>query len=297
MTKMEFCSDSIAFCAVVEKGSFTAAADSLNLSKGAVSKFVSRLEGRLGTRLLNRSTRRLSTTETGKAFYFRASRALAELDKAEQELSDQTGQPHGQLRISAPTFYGSEILSKYLVDFHRLYPEVGVNLVLENRFVDLVEERFDLALRIAAPKDSSLIMRKLADIPMAICASPAYLEKYGRPQAPQELRTHSCLIYTVVSRPHDWLFKQKNGNRLRVPVNGNFKSNDDHVIRQAAVDGLGILLMPKLFVENLLASGELVQLFSDNAMQGVTLAIAYPSRQGMPANARAFVDFMVRTVG
>lgn len=289
---MEPVSDSAVFCAVVEKGSFTAAAAALELSKGAVSKYVSRLESRLGVRLLNRTTRRLSLTEAGEAFYQRATRAIAELAEAEREAADHAGRPRGHLRVSAPTFYGSEMLARQLGEFHRRYPDISMELVLENRFVDLVRERFDVALRISAPRDSSLVMRRLAEIPIVTCAAPAYLERQGRPEAPADLRRHACLIYTLAPRPQEWIFVGAEGRRYSVTVDGPFRFNDDHVQRAAALDGLGILRMPKLFVQQALDSGELIQLWPDGAGPALTLAAVYPSRQAQPAKLRAFVEFM-----
>lgn len=290
---MDRLSDIAVFCAVAEKGSFTATAEALGLSKGAVSKYVGRLETRLGVRLLNRTTRRLSLTEAGERFYGRSAPVLAELEEAEQEVVDQAARPRGHLRVSVPTFFGAEILSPYLGDFHRRYPDITMEVVSSNRFVDLVAERFDAAIRMSAPKDSTLIMRKLADIPVIACAAPAYLEKHGRPATPDELREHSCLIYTQASRPNEWTFFDDAGRRYEVPVDGHFRINDDHAQRQAALEGLGILRMPELFVRDALDRGDLVQLWPDGTVPAVTLAIVYPSRRSLPAKVRAFVDFMV----
>lgn len=292
---MESISDSRVFCRVVEQGSFTAAAEALGLSKGAVSKYVGRLEARLGVRLLNRTTRRLSLTEAGEAFYHRAARAIAELAEAEQEATDRAGRPSGHLRVSAPSFYGAEILSRQLGDFHRRYPDITMELVLENRFVDLVRERFDVAIRIAAPRDSSLVMRKLADIPVVTCAAPAYLEKHGRPETPADLREHACLVYTLAPRPHEWQFRGANGRPYSVPVNGHFHLNDDHVQRQAGLDGLGILRMPKLFVQAALDNGELVQLWPDDSGPMLSLAAVYPSRHELPVKVRSLVEFVAES--
>lgn len=271
----------------------TAAATALGLSKGATSKYVSRLEQRLGVRLLNRTTRRLTLTEAGDAFYRRAAHALAELAAAEQEVTDQAGRPRGTLRVSAPSFFGAEILSRQLGAFHRRYPEIDLDLVFDNRFVDLVEERFDVAIRMSAPRNSSLVMRRLAEIPLVMCAAPDYLERNGRPARPDDLRDHECLIYTGAPRPDEWTFVPETGQRFRVSVGGSFHINDDHALRQAAIDGLGIIRMPKLFLEDAIARGELVQLWPDHLAPSVTLAVVYPSRSALPAKVRVFVDFLV----
>lgn len=285
-------SDTAVFVRVVEAGSFTAAAAALELSKGAVSKYVSRLESRLGARLLNRTTRRLTLTEAGHAFYGRASAALAELGAAEQEVGEHAGSPHGHLRVSAPTHYGAEVLSRHLCDFRRRYPAISLELALENRLVDLVNERFDVAVRMSAPRDSSLVMRRIADIPVICCASPAYLERHGRPAAPEDLREHECLIYTMVPRPHQWTFEDADNRSYAVPVHGSLATNDDRTLRRAARDGVGIVRMPKLFLERAIERNELVQLWPDATFPVVTLAAVYPSRRELPSKVRVFVDFV-----
>jgi DNA-binding transcriptional LysR family regulator len=289
---VEHVSDIAVFCVVVEKGSFTAAAGALALSKGAVSKYVGRLEQRLGARLLNRTTRRLSLTEAGTALYRRASTALAELKEAEQEATDHADRPRGQLRVSAPGFYGYKILAGRLGEFHRRYPDIQMDLSLDNRFVDLVEERFDVAIRISAPRDSALVMRRLADIPIVACASPEYLERHGRPGSPDELRDHACIIYTAMARAHEWTFVRDDGSHYSVSVEGRFRTNDDNLQREAALSGMGIINMPRLFVREEIERGELVELWPDRPARHVTLAVVYPSRRELPAKVRAFVDFM-----
>lgn len=289
---MESLSDTAVFVRVVEEGSFTAAAASLGLSKGAVSKYVSRLEEALGARLLNRTTRSLTLTEVGRDFHERAFRALEELQEAAEEVSERAGSPRGHLRVAAPPFYASEILSRHLHRFHQEYPDITVELMLDNRLIDLVEERVDVAVRMSAPEDSSLVMRKIADIPLVGCASPAYIERHGRPKHPRELSDHQCLIYTVSPRPHQWPFIGEDGSQYSVAVHGPFELDDDHTMRQLAFDGLGIIRMPRLFLQDALDEGRLVQLWPEDWSTRVTFATLYPSRTGLPAKARAFVDFV-----
>ena len=290
-------SDIAVFVRVVQDGGFTAAAGSLELSKGAVSKMVNRLEARLGARLLNRTTRRLTLTEAGDAFYRRALPALAELEDAEREVAEHTGSPRGHLRVSAPSFYGAEILSRHLAEFRQRFPDISLELRLENRLVDLVEERFDVAIRMSAPRDSSLVMRHLDDIPMRVCAAPDYLARHGTPDTPGDLRDHQCLLYLLVPRPHEWSFLDDNGRHYAVHVEGRLSTDDDHALRRAAIDGLGILRMPELFLREAINDGELIPLWPDAPAPGVTLALVYPSRRELPRKTRAFVDFIAEVAG
>jgi DNA-binding transcriptional LysR family regulator len=294
---MEPVSDAAVFVRVVEEGSFTGAATSLELSKGAVSKYVSRLETTLGARLLNRTTRSLTLTEAGTAYFQRASRALEDLRQAAEDVIEQAGSPRGHLRVAAPPFYAAEILAPHLHAFHKQYPLVTVQLMLENRLIDLVEERVDLAIRMSAPEDSSLVMRRIASIPIVVCASPGYLERHGTPREPSELGSHRCLIYTVPPRAHQWPFIDEKGDHYTVHVQGPFELNDDHALRQLAFDGLGLIRMPRLFLNDAIEEGRLVQIWPDDISRPVTLAALYPSRAGLPAKARAFIDFVLEISG
>lgn len=290
---MDQLSDTAAFCRVVETGSFTAAAAVLSLSKGAVSKHVARLETRLGVRLLHRTTRRQSLTEAGEAFYRRAVSALEEIAEAERAAAEHAARAHGHLRISVPSFFGAEILSRHIGAFRRRHPDVTLEIGHTNRLVDLLEERVDLAVRMSAPKDSALIMRKLVSIPIAVCAAPSYLAQHGRPQTIEALSEHTCLLYSLMQRPHEWPMLTAEGRYAPVAVGGGLASDSDHTLRQAALDGCGIVRMPKLFLAEALERGDLVQLFDDEATPGVTLAAVYPSRRALPAKTRAFIDFLV----
>jgi len=289
--------DMVVFCRVVEAGSFTAAGDALSLSKGAVSKAVSRLESALGVRLLHRTTRRQTLTEAGAAFHARAGQAIEALEEAARDVSEHADRPRGHLRISAPTFFGAEILSRHVGEFRRRFPEIMLEVVHSNRFVDLVRERFDAAIRISAPVDSTLVMRTLAEVPMVFCAAPAYLRRNGRPDSPAQLSDHECIIYTGSAKPREWTALDVGGQALTVAVNGGLHTNDDHTLRRAAIDGCGIVRMPRLFLRDAIASGELEQIWPDSAAPPVTLAVVYPSRRELPGKVRAFVDFLVECRG
>ncbi|MDX1625671.1 MAG: LysR family transcriptional regulator [Wenzhouxiangellaceae bacterium] len=286
-----------AFRSVVEHGSFTAAAESLELSKSAVSKYVSRLERRLGVRLLNRTTRRQTLTEAGEAYFRRVSRALDELARADREVAEQADRPRGRLRVSAPTFFGGELLAPRIAGFLERCPDVTLEIVHSNRFVDLVEERFDVAIRIAAPRDSALVIRPLAEIPLVLCAAPGYLERFGRPRRPDDLADHRCLLYSLAERPDIWTLPDSDGTPTRVAVRGGLRTDSDHVLRRAAIDGAGIARLPRLFVADALAGGRLEALWPDRPAVSVTLAAVFPSREDLPAKTRAFVDYLVECAG
>jgi DNA-binding transcriptional LysR family regulator len=290
-------SDIALFVVVVEQGGFTAAADHLELSKGAVSKAVTRLEQGLGVRLLHRTTRRHTLTEAGEVLYRRASGALEELDAVTTEVAGLGGKPRGRLRVTAPVHYGEAYLAPLLADFHTAYPDIRVELDLSNQRVDLVRERFDVALRITEPRDSTLVARPLKVVRTVTCASPAYLARRGTPQSPADLADHACLSYTLDRTPSVWHYRRDGGRWLSVNVDGPFRCNNDGMLLQAAVDGIGLLHMPDLFVARHLADGSLVRLLDGYETPELRLAAVFPTRANLAGKVRAFVDFVVSSMG
>jgi DNA-binding transcriptional LysR family regulator len=280
------------FVRVVERGSFTAAADQLELSKAAVSKYVSRLERKLGARLLNRTTRRLTLTEAGEALYRRADAALAELAAAQAEVFELTGEPRGRLRVTAPVHLGETILAPVFGAFCRRYPQIMLDLDLDNRIVDLVKGRFDLGVRVTSPPSSSLVARRLAEVRSVTCASPDYLARRGRPQTPAALREHDCLSYSLDRTPSEWHFRKRQGRWLDVRVGGRFRCNNDSALIQAALDGLGVLHCPDLFIAGELRAGRLVPLLQDYDTPVLSLAVVFPTRENLAPKVRVFVNFM-----
>lgn len=293
---MSSISDMAAFVAVVEQGSFTAAAETLELSKAAVSKYVGRLEARLGARLLNRTTRRLTLTEAGQALFEKASAAMADLAAAEEEVLQLTGAPRGRLRVTAPSHFGEVFLLPLLPEFRSRYPDVELDLDLDNRIVDLVQEGFDVAVRITQLGPSSLVARKLADIRVVTAASPEYLARHGTPQVPMDLREHECLLYGLDRTPGEWRYRRGLDRLISVRVSGGIRCNSDGAIKRAALDGLGILRFPELFVEKELREGKLVALLRDYEMQQISLSAVFPARQNLPPKVRVFVDFLAERV-
>lgn len=294
---METFSDITVFVQVVDRGSFTAAAEALELSKGAVSKYVSRLETRLGARLLNRTTRRLTLTEAGTVLYERARHALADISAAQTEVMELSGTPRGQLRVTAPAYFGAAFLAPEVGAFLQRFPQIELDLDLDNRIVDLVKERFDVAIRITALVSSSLVARRLAAVRIVTVASPAYLKRAGIPATPGDLREHSCLHYTLDRSPGEWHYQQGRDRAISVPVRGRLRCNNDQALKQAALDGIGVARSPELFVAPELAAGRLVRLLADFEPPPELLCAVFPARANLAPKVRVFVDFLARQLG
>ena len=292
MERIDTLPDTRVFVAVVEHGSFTAAAEALSLSKAVASKYVSRLEHRLSARLLNRTTRRLTLTEAGELLYARASAALAELDAAEAAVLELTGQPRGRLRITAPSHFGEVHLAPLFAEFRRRHPDVQLDVDLDNRLVDLVEEGFDVGLRISSLPNSSMVARTLARIRILTLASPDYLARRGTPQVPDDLREHECLGYGLDPPRTEWRYALAPDRPVGVRVHGSFRCNNDGALKRAAVDGLGLLRLPELFVRDELRSGALVAVLQAFEMHSVTLSAIFPARHNLAPKVRVFVDFV-----
>ncbi|GGE54977.1 LysR family transcriptional regulator [Halopseudomonas oceani] len=278
------------FACVMEMGSFTAAADSLGLSKQLVSRRVAALEERLGVRLLNRSTRRLSATALGQAYLERVQRILQEVAEAEQLIGTQRSSPRGALRLSAPVSFGIQHLSPLLPGFLLRYPEVSVELDLSDRTIDLLAEGFDMAVRIGALADSSLIASPLMPLGMVTCASPAYLAARGVPQTPAELSGHECVLYGH-SAAVEWPFRLA-GRLQRVAVKGRYRINNGELVRDAAIAGLGIARLPTFIVEDALASGKLVAVLDAFQLPGNTAWAVYPQHRQASLLVRLLIDYL-----
>lgn len=280
-----------AFATVVEQGSFTAAAQALGQTKSAISKQVAALEEDLGARLLNRTTRRMSPTEVGRAFYERCRRIIAELQEAERAVTDLHAEPKGTLRINAPVSFGSRHLASAIADFMDLHPELGVHMDMNDRLVDVIEEGYDLAVRISRLPDSSLIARKLAPFTRSICASPDYWDKHGRPERPEDLQHHECLLYTYLLSGDNWTFEGPDGE-TRVRVSGRFKANNGDALRGAARNGLGVLNTPNFIAYEDIRSGDLEPVLTDYADVIANIYAVYPHNRHLSAKVRLFVDFL-----
>lgn len=280
------------FAAVVEAGSFTRAAAALGMTPSAVSKAVGRLEARLGARLLNRTTRRLGLTEAGQSFHDRCLRILAEAEEAERAVSALQRAPHGTLRVNAPVIFGMEYLAGVLPDFMARYPEVTVELSLNDRYVDLVEEGYDVAVRIGRLAPSSLMARKLCDSRHVVCAAPAYWARHGRPAHPAELARHPCLLYSYLSTGDEWRFDGPDGP-VGIRVSGPLRSNNGEVLRTAAVAGRGVALLPLFSCWRDLETGRLEPALTQYVSPPGGIYAVWPHDRRPLAKVRAFVDFLV----
>jgi DNA-binding transcriptional LysR family regulator len=285
-----------AFVSVIDAGSFSAAARRLKLSKSAVSAHLQRLEQRLGVRLLNRTTRRLAVTEAGAAYYRHCARILAEAEAAEQAASALQREPRGTLRISAPDSFGWMHVAPAIPDFLARYPELALDIALSPRPVNLVDEGIDLAIRIGVIEDPSLVVRRLAPSRFVLCAAPAYLDRAGAPREPRDLASHHCLCVSLVSWGNAWRFVGAKGEE-RVAVSGVLRSNNAEMLRGAALDGLGIALLPSWAVGDELASGRLKRVLPDWEPPASSIYAVYPGNRLLTAKVRAFVDHLARRFG
>ncbi len=283
------------FAAVVEARSFSGAARDLDVSKSAVSKHVSRLEERLGMRLLNRTTRQLSLTEAGATFYDYCARILEEAEEAEAAVTRLRSEPRGKLRMNVPMSFGILHVAPAIPDFIARYPGITVDMVLDDGFVDLVEEGYDVAIRIGHMADSSLIVRRLARIRLVLCAAPSYLSRRGRPDTPDDLMAHDCLEYRQ-GAPANWVLDGPEG-RYTVKVSGPVCANNGDVLRIMAVAGAGILLSPTFIVGSDISEGRLEVVLGDYVPPVGEINAVYPHRRHLSPKVRAFVDFMVERLG
>ena len=283
------------FVRVVERGSFTVAAQELQLSRSMVSKHVQDLEQRMGVRLLNRTTRRLSATDAGRVFFDRCIRILLAVEDAEDITGEQQNQLRGLLRLNVPVFFGVRHLTPALADFTRRHAGVSVDMTLNDRVVDLIEEGYDLAVRIGRLADSSLIARRLAPCRFVTCASPGYLGERGEPATPEDLRQHNCLAYTYMALKDEWLFSGRDGD-VAVRVSGNFRANNGDALRVAALSGQGITQAPSFLVGDDLKHGRLVPLLAGFQSPETGIYALYPPGR-VSAKVRSLVAFLAARFG
>ncbi|MDX2266170.1 MAG: LysR family transcriptional regulator [Hyphomicrobiales bacterium] len=282
-----------AFTAVAAAGSFTAGAEKLGLATNLASKYVGQLETRLGVRLLNRTTRRVSLTEAGRAYLERCTGLLEEFDTLEAAVQDRQARPSGTLTMAAPVTFGEKYLAPALADFMEAEPGVSIDLRLSDRFVNLVDEGFDLAIRIAELQDSSLIAKRLAPARIVACASLDYLRRAGAPQHPAELAAHACIIDTNFRAGPVWPFLVE-GERITVKVSGRFAVNSGEAIRALVLRGAGVALCPAYIVGEDIKAGRLVPILASFEAFALGVYAVYPHNRHLAAKVRAAIDFLAR---
>jgi len=282
------------FVAVADAGSFVAAADLTGMSKAAVSRHVAELEERLGVRLMQRTTRRLSLTDEGQRFLARCKELLASIDEAESELSSKTGSPSGLVRVNAPLTFGTMHLAPLWGRFMDRYPKVTLDVTLGDRIVDLVEEGYDLAIRISNLPNSALVSRTLASTRMVLCASPGYLRAHGTPVHPSELAAHRVISFSYWVTRDEWHFNGREGEVI-VRVRAGMHTNNGDTCRFAALDHQGIILQPDFMIGGDLRAGMLVELMPDYRAISLGIHAVYPSRKHLPLKVRRLIDFLVES--
>ncbi|RKG93774.1 LysR family transcriptional regulator [Corallococcus terminator] len=283
-----------AFVRAVEDGGFSAAARRLGLTPSAVSKQVAHLESRLGARLLRRTTHHVSLTEAGSLFYEHCRRVLSELEDAALSVTALDEHPRGLLRIAVPAVLGEVQVAAMAAAFQAAHPDVQVDLDASDRLVDLVEEGFDVAIRIADElQDSTLVVRRLAPEQRILCASPAYLQRRGTPRTPDDLMAQDCLVFKRGQGPMEWQLEVAGGRRS-LRVSGPFQANNNLILRQAALQGRGIANLPVYLVRDELSAGTLVPLLPDTPVVGRGIFLVHPHRRLIPAKVRAFVEFCLQ---
>lgn len=284
------------FSTVVDTGSFARAAEQLHISSTAASRHVADLERHLGAQLLQRSTRRLNLTEIGINYYDRCRAILADVEEAEAQASTSESQPRGMLRISLPYTFGINYIAPAIPEFCKRYPDLQLELSFSDRIVDLVEEGIDMAVRITGDLKTNLVARKLAEVRLVCCASPAYLKQYGTPQHPEDLRHHNCFTYSYSPNVNIWKFA-RDGREYQVQIKGRLGTNSGEMSRLAAVDGLGIDMLPSFMICNELRNGSLIPILQDYPMPPVNVYAVYLPGARRAARVKAMVEHLWETLG
>jgi DNA-binding transcriptional LysR family regulator len=282
-----------AFAQVVDSGGFSAAGRRLNMSTTMVSNHIRALEDRLGARLLQRTTRKVSLTEVGRAYYERCTQILADLEQADDIAGALQSTPRGTLRLYVGTHI-IRFISPVVAEFLGLFPGVKVDLTMAERPVDLIEEGFDLAIRLTLPRDSSLIVRTLVTWRHILCCAPAYLDKHGAPKQVSDLASHNCVHHVYYPYGDEWQFIDRNDRPVSVKVSGPLISNSGETLRAAALQGLGIFLSPGFLIAGDLEAGRLVRILPEYRAVEFAMNAVYPHRHHLSAKVRSFIDLLVR---
>lgn len=283
------------FMAVVDAGSFVAGGQALGLTRSAAGKAVMRLEERLGVRLLHRTTRTLSLTDEGRAFYDRGLRIFTEIEDAEASVARRAGTPRGVLRLTVPDAFGRRVLMSVVMKYLRAWPDVQVEVSFTDRVVDLIEEGFDLAVRIGVTDpDSRLVSRVVARYPVRLCAAPSYLAERGVPQDAEDLARHDCLVFSSATRRQGWRVRGDEGAWVKVSGRSRLRLDSGEALRDAAVAGAGIALLPDFLVAEDLAAGRLTWVLADRDVGEAKIVTLYPTRRLLEPRVRRFLDLLTQ---
>jgi len=282
------------FIRVVEAGSISGAADRLNVAKSAVSRRLKELEKHLGVELFHRTTRQMNLTDTGRAFYYQAVRILDDVLEAEIATSQAHGTLKGSLKIALPSTFGLMHMGPVINDFIKEHPQIEFDLDFNDREVDLIQEGFDLAIRIANLPDSSLIARRIAPVKTVMCASPDYLEQMGTPQSPEDLIDHQCLVYSLLRDFEYWHLTDASGHDIKTKIQPYLKASTGEFLKDAAVKGQGIILVPTFIAYKEIESGKLIPLLQDYTSPQINAYAIYPQTRHLSQRVRAFVDLLVK---
>jgi DNA-binding transcriptional LysR family regulator len=281
------------FIAVVQAKGFAGGGARLGLAKSAISRRIRDLEDRLGSRLLHRTTREIGLTEPGAEFYQRGLKLLEDLQEAEDVASTGGSQPVGELRVTAPVSFGIHCLAPVLSEFSARHPRLSVQIEFLDRHADLIGEGFDVAIRISRLKDSSLIARKLAPIRHAVCGSPEYFRKHGKPKTPADLQRHNALLYSYVEDPQHWQFT----GSPAFAMTSDFSCNNGDVLREMAIAGRGLAYLPTFIIYRAVEEGRLEVCLTEYSREPIGLYAVYPSTKNLSARVRVFVDFLAKSFG
>ena len=284
------------FAAVVASGSFSDAAEHLGISRAMASKYVQHLEEHLGTRLLQRTTRKLGLTESGRSYYEHCSQILLEIDEAEAGAANLTATPRGTLRLTMPVSFSIRYVGPLITRYLANYPEVQIDASLTDRRIDLIEEGLDLALRIGPSPAPGLIARRLGSDRVVVCGAPTYLERCGVPNTPEELAHHNCVLYTYSNAGNEWKMRGPDGRKHTVKVSGNVRANNGDLLNQVVLGGAGLMCQPGFLVAEEIRAGRLVEVLTDYIFEPIGIYAVYPSRKHLSAKIRTFVDFLVENL-
>jgi len=280
------------FVRVAKTESFSCAAKDLTMSRAMVTKHIMQLEQELGIRLFNRTTRKISLTEIGMCYLERCQQVLQDIDEMEMAMTSLHSQPRGVLKMSAPPVFGITHIAPALAEFLKIYPDLTVDLLLKSNRSDLIEEGLDMGIYLGEIEDSSLIARRLGKTAAVVCGAPSYFARYGKPQTPNDLKTHSCLINWAMSPRNEWHFKSANGEKTVVKVTGRMQANVADPIKTAAVNGLGLIMMPKYIVAKDIAKKKLEIVLENYSNPPLEINAVYPHRKYLSAKVSVFLDFL-----